>query len=419
MKAAFAHETGGAAIAKTVPSRSFLGPRRISVRPFELEGGLSGFGAPDLLARRVEADGTIWATRGFALYRRPPGSDAFHFETRLPCPWGATTLLLSAFVRSYLRMRDVGQPFWLASGALLVNSGGWLWRRASDEECFRRVFRLRFWGRGVGRGILHNGLVQLRSGRILFGEYFRNERRVPVRVYASDDDGQNWQVIHELPAGRIRHIHALLEDPYSGDVWLCTGDLDDESFVAHSRDGGHHFDIVGGGSQTWRACCILFTREHVYWGADTSRHAEHRNIYRLRRGEATPEPLQAVDGAVEFGIRLRDDLLALSTSRTGHENASDRSPRLWIGRDRGPWHGLVLGRWSRASRGAAGKAHLCAADQGEHLALSLMNLEPYDGMLLVTSRDAIVSACAAVASPRRLTASFTAPTHSAARYSTS
>ena len=378
-------------------------PRRIRLRPVELESGLSALGAPDLVARRVEPDGTIWATRGFALYRRPPGSDAFHFEVRLPCPPNATTLLHSALVRSYLHAYDVGQPFWLSSGSLLVSSGGWLWRRAGDEGRFHRVFRLRFWGRGVGRGILHNGLAQLRCGRILFGEYFRNADRVPVRVYASDDDGQSWKVVHELPEGRIRHIHALIEDRYSGDVWLCTGDHDQESLLGRSSDGGHKFEIVGGGSQTWRACCLLFTPEYIYWGADTSKYVEHRNIYRLRRGESTPEPLQRVDGAIEFGVRLDDDLLAFSTSRTGHEDPGDCSPRLWVGRGAGPWNSLVLGRWANALPAAPGKAYLCAAEQGGHLALSLMNLEPYDRMLLVVSREAIARICAVRALPRRPT----------------
>jgi hypothetical protein len=363
----------------------------------ELEGGLATLGAPGLIARRVEPDGTIWATRGFALYRRPPGEHSFHFEARLPCPWNATALLHSASVRSYLRRHDVAQPFWLASGSLVVSSGGWLWRRARHERRFRRVFRLRFWGRGVGRGILDNGFVQLRSGRILFGEYFRNEGRVPVRVYGSDDDGQSWRVMHEFPAGRIRHIHALLEDPYRGEVWLCTGDLDHESFLARSSDGGQNFDLVGGGSQMWRACCVLFTPEYLYWGADTSKHVEHRNIYRLRRSDAKPEPLQPVDGAVEFAARLEDDLFAFSTSRTGYEDAADPSPRLWVGHESGPWCSFGLGRWSEALPRAPGQAYLCATDQGQHLALSLVNLRPHDGMLLVTSRDRIAQACSAMA----------------------
>jgi hypothetical protein len=389
-------------------------PRTIPMKTVALEGGLSTLGAPGLIARRVEPDGTIWATRGYALYRRPAEEDAFHFEARLPCPWNAAVLLHSASVRSYLHRHDVAQPFWLASGSLVVSSGGWLWHRAKQEQRFRRVFRLRFWGRGVGRGILDNGLVQLRSGRILFGEYFRNESRVPVRVYASDDDGQSWRVMHEFPAGRIRHVHALLEDPYRGDLWLCTGDHDHESFLARSSDGGQHFDIVGGGSQTWRACCVLFTPEHVYWGADTSKYIEHRNIYRLRRGEAEPEPLEAVDGAVEFGARVGDDLLAFSTSRTGHEDPADRSPRLWIGRAAGPWHSFVLGRWSEPLPGAPGKASLCAAAGGEHLVLSLMNLQPHGGMLLVTSRDQIARACPAVVSTLAPTASVAARRHSQA-----
>ena len=230
-------------------------------------------------------------------------------------------------------------------------------------------------------------------------------------MYASDDDGQNWSVAHELAAGRIRHVHALIEDPYSGEVWLCTGDLDHESFLARSSDGGHHFEIVGGGSQTWRACCVLFTREHVYWGADTSKHVEHRNIYRLGRGEVTPEALQAVDGAVEFGVRFGGDLLAFTTSRTGYEDAADRSPRLWVGRGSGPWYSFMLGRWSEALPGAAGKAYLCAAGQCEHLAMGLMNLQPHDGMLLVTSREVIARTCPALAAPLRPSDAFAAPIH--------
>lgn len=384
--------------------RKLMRARPIPLRPVELDG-LSALGAAGLLVRRVEPDGTIWATRGFALWRRSPGDDAFHFEATLPCPWNATALLRSVAIRSYLRRQDVCQPFWLASGALLVNAGGWLWRRGPDERRFRRVFRLRFWGSGRGRGILDNGLVQLRSGRILFGEYFRNERRVPVRVYASDDDGLSWRVVQEFAAGRIRHVHALLEDPYRDEVWLCTGDHDHESFLARSSDGGLHFEVVGGGSQTWRACCVLFTPEYVYWGADTSKYVEHRYIYRLRRGETEPEALQQVDGAVEFAACV-GDLFAFSTSRTGLEDPAERTPRLWVGRGTGPWHSFVLGRWPEALHRAPGKAYLLAG--GEQLALTLINLQPNDGMLLVTSRDAIARACPALVSNDRSSAQLAA-----------
>jgi hypothetical protein len=377
-----------------------MGSRRIHLTPVALDCGLDCLAAPNLVVRKVAPDGTIWATRGLTLYRCVPDADAFEFEMHLPCPWNSTALLRSGVVRSYLRQHDVGQPFWLSSGSLLVNSGGWLWRRSSNGNQFRRVFRLRFWGRGVGRGILHNGLVQLRSNRILLGEYFRNDGRVPVRVYASDDDGQNWQVVHEFPAGAIRHIHALIADPDTGNAWICTGDFDHESFLACSKDGGHRFEVVGGGSQTWRSCCVLFTPGYVYWGADTSKYVEHRNIYRLRRGEDTVQSLQAVDGAVEFGVRFGVDLLAFSTSRTGYEDPADISPRLWVGRESGPWQSFTLGQWTEAPSGVAGKAYLCASDQGDKLVLTLMNLQPHNGTLLVISRDAIAEACAAASAER-------------------
>jgi hypothetical protein len=58
------------------------------------------------------------------------------------------------------------------------------------RDCGQMTGRPRTKARGLGRGILHNGRTQLHSARILFGEYFPNDRRVPVRMHASDD-GQN------------------------------------------------------------------------------------------------------------------------------------------------------------------------------------------------------------------------------------
>jgi hypothetical protein len=63
---------------------------------------------------------------------------------------------------------------------------------------------------------------------------------------------------------------------------------------------------------------------------------------------------------------------------------------------------------------APGKASLCAAAGGEHLALSLLNLQPHDGMLLVTSRDQIARACPAAVSTLAPTASVAARRHSQA-----
>jgi hypothetical protein len=61
------------------------------MQAIELEGGLEALGPPGLMARRVEPDGTVWATRGFALYRRPRNTDQLPpamARSLIPCQTG-------------------------------------------------------------------------------------------------------------------------------------------------------------------------------------------------------------------------------------------------------------------------------------------------------------------------------------------
>jgi hypothetical protein len=64
---------------------------------------------------------------------------------------------------------------------------------------------------------------------------------------------------------------------------------------------------------------------------------------------------------------------------------------------------------------AASKAYLCATGQGEYLAMSLMNVQPHDGMVLVTTCDAIARADTIVASSWELMAAFASTRRRAAR----
>lgn len=365
--------------------------KRISLRKVDVGNGLELDGAPDLIARRVDSDGAIWATRGFDVYVKSPESKFFSHRFRLPVPPNYAALFMYASVRTYFRQFDIAQPYWLQSGTVLANSGGWLWRRETRSNRFRKAFRLRYWGRGIGRGIFHNGLVQLKSGRILFGEYFRNDERKPVRIYGSSDDGITWDTVYEFESGAIRHIHSLVEDPYTSAVWACTGDHDHESCLARSSDEGHSFETVGSGSQAWRACSLLFVDDYIYWGADTSKFVDYRNIYRMHRDGSELQLLQPVDGPVEFGARIGKEALVFSTSRIGYEE--DPSPRIWIGKPDGRWRSIIFGKWSKALHKTAGKIYLCPNPLNDQICVSLVNVLPHDRILLIGDWHKIVSAC--------------------------
>lgn len=67
-----------------------------------------------------------------------------------------------------------------------------------------------------------------------------------------------------------RHHHVLCKDPYTNDIYLGTGDLDDESKIMRSTDGGKTFYEVGSGSQVWRTLTLMYTGNFIYWGTDSS-----------------------------------------------------------------------------------------------------------------------------------------------------
>lgn len=80
----------------------------------------------------------------------------------------------------------------------------------------------------------------------------------------------SWQVAYEFQLGHIRHIHAIQKDPYSENLWVCTGYFNEESMIAWSNDGFNSINLIGQGNQLWRTCQLIFTEDAVYWGTDTS-----------------------------------------------------------------------------------------------------------------------------------------------------
>lgn len=134
-------------------------------------------------------------------------------------------------------------------------------------------------------GVLPTGLSSY-DGSVYLGEYPLGESTTP-RVCQSDD-GRRWETVTEL-AG-VRHIHAVTTDPFTGDLWVTTGDTDAECQIGRLRDG--EFRPVGGGSQRWRAVDLAFTPSSILWGMDCS-YAEENLLLKLPRtalDDASPSP---------------------------------------------------------------------------------------------------------------------------------
>ena len=139
----------------------------------------------------------------------------------------------------------------------------------------------------------------------------------------------------------IRHIHVVETDPYTGEVWVGTGDADEHSRLYYSPDNGESFTLVGVGSQKFRTLSIWYTEDYVYWNMDSERAQQHvyrlpRSVYRnngnrwpsltpeLSSGSTVPGLrylVTANDGSLPASL---GHLYTETQSRTLHANASVR-----------------------------------------------------------------------------------------------
>lgn len=155
-------------------------------------------------------------------------------------------------------------------------------------------------------GVLPTALCS-RDGTVYLGEYPQDSNATP-RILRSTDAGREWSTVVELPD--VRHVHAIQRDPYTDDLWVTTGDRDAESRINRLRSDGE-LDVVGGGSQRWRAVELAFTPDAVLWGMDCG-YADAKWIFRLDRDDvdaevSTPTAVCRVPSAVYYSTQLDVD----------------------------------------------------------------------------------------------------------------
>jgi len=80
-----------------------------------------------------------------------------------------------------------------------------------------------------------------------------------------------------------RHIHLVKVDPFTGDVWFGTGDLDNQAMICRSSDHGKTFQLVGTGSQEYRTLGFWFTENYVYWNMDKT--FPDQLVFRIKRSD--------------------------------------------------------------------------------------------------------------------------------------
>ncbi len=144
------------------------------------------------------------------------------------------------------------------------------------------------------------------EGGVYFGEYLSNKERGPIRIYRLAPGSRELTVVHEFPAGSVRHVHGLYRDPFDDSMWALTGDREHECGMWRTTDGFESLELVGGGDETWRAVSVLFRERAIYYGMD----AEFRQnyLFKLDRRTRTRTRLTEVDGPVYYSAAVGGQL---------------------------------------------------------------------------------------------------------------
>lgn len=261
-------------------------PRRVRWRE-GLLGGMPVQLADDLVLQHDDGS-TVWATRGYSIYRSDGGDDFRRVARIRPPvgePWGG-------HVRSLRRMFGYQELIELLPLAgrdrLIVFSAGYAHvLDLGSRGRARRTHELRYFGRGKGRGLMAFGLSRDLTGALYFAEYVTESGDRPTGIWKSSDDGETWSLCYEFAPTDIRHIHAVQCDPHDGAIWIGTGDRDEHCFVGRSTDGGASFEWVGHGRQIHRTCSFAFFDDVVAWPMDADFEQNHVVRWHRATGDVT------------------------------------------------------------------------------------------------------------------------------------
>lgn len=323
-------------VASGVVASDVWTPSHVSWQPTGIAGARPADHAPDLVLQEQRAN-EVWASIGYSIYRSRDGGPFDRvFTLRAPVgePWGG----YSRWLRDHFGYQELLEVVPVSPDLLVVFGGGAVHRidlaRGTQEE----TLRLRYFGRGEGRGVMPHGITVDDAGSIYFGEYptapVSSERT--IRIYRSDDRGSTWQVAFEFSGAlSVRHVHGVQWDSDAGLLWVTTGDADGESRIGYSRDRGKSFTWIASGSQEFRVCSLLFFADGVVWGPDAVRPRNF--VYRWTRDTNAVAPAQSTLPGPTFYAQRVDD-------HEGIVGLAELAAEAWRVSDAG--EATLLARWS-------------------------------------------------------------------------
>jgi hypothetical protein len=246
----------------------------------------------DMRPLYIEKGGRLWASRGLKVFTSDDQG----------CTWHSVAACRGNFFQKASRLSRLIERFTrsgfqtllpLSDTHFLATIRGSILKGDSTTGRIRKVF-------AVPRGSAPLNLCRVPGGAVYWGEYFFNEDRDAVHVYASKDEGESWEIAHTFTAGSVRHVHCIYYDEGRDGCWILTGDDDTECQILFADRGMNTVEPVFAGEQRFRSVSLVPCGELLLTGSDSPFERNHLQLLDPERG--TCERVQEVEGSV-FDVR--------------------------------------------------------------------------------------------------------------------
>ena len=169
------------------------------------------------------------------------------------------------------------------------------------------------------------------DGEFVFGEYRSNPERSHIGIYGFNEHN-NLHKKAELTG--IRHIHGIYKDNYTNDVWITTGDNDDEAAIYRTTANFEKFHKILSGSQQTRAIKLLFDDKYIYYGSDAPDEVNH--LYRMNRSTHEVKKLAQVGSSVFHGYKVGNWFFFSTAIEPSNINTT-KSAEIWASPEGSEW----------------------------------------------------------------------------------
>ena len=273
---------------------------------------------PGLRAHLICADGTLYASRGYALLS----------SRDFGASWTPGPSIKPSLMESLVCSRNLGRRLFrggihslavVDDGSLVAIARKGIWHGAPSDGQMRRVL-------AVERGSRPLTLCHVPGGIVCFGEYFANPHRERVHIYGSWDKGRTFEPVYTFPPHTIRHIHGLYHDPHRRGIWVLTGDESDESRFLFASEDFQKVEAVLQRGQMSRAVSVVVRPEGLYYGTDTSLEQNYLCFYEVSTG--TVSRLAELPSSCFSACQVGETLLFECAAEPSKVNL-DRQVSLW------------------------------------------------------------------------------------------